>query len=72
MNLVTLLICLVLAVAVFFAARYSIRHGGSCESCGGGCGGCSGGSCSSKKMTAEEKAFQEKLQKVIAENEKQS
>lgn len=37
----TVLICIALALCVFFALRHILHHG-SCSGCEGGCAGCSG------------------------------
>ncbi|MCR4824722.1 MAG: FeoB-associated Cys-rich membrane protein [Bacteroidales bacterium] len=44
MNLPTLIVLLIVAVALFFAVRSYVRAGGSSCNCGSsGCGGCTGG-----------------------------
>lgn len=41
MNLATILLAAVIAVAFLFAVRYCVKHGSRCSACSG-CRGCSG------------------------------
>lgn len=56
-----MIIISIIAILAFLAARYTFRHGGSCETCSGSCGSCHKGN----RSTPPERFDVEKCNRIF-------